>query len=993
MQHNCSLIFHPISFSFSPLPSTPQRLLNPDLSNHKQNNLVRNNTGGVYILAGSIGAATKLQANVTNNLFEGTQFWPALHMESRENSAYQHALIAYNDFSWSYSPYHDVITLGQVRLLQFNLYNSTDDPMLPDRIVLYDGDVYNQTTQVLSEIHMNSGNHMRFFKTEGTRLSIELHATGASDDMGFTAEIVTLPISDLGINRNILHNLTYNQYYDNVGGAVFAATAGEVNPWVCFTYSRIENNGRQLYANFTTTRAAFHLDLQNMQDIYFKNNLVRNNTGGVYILAGSIGAATKLQANVTNNLFEGTQFWPALHMESRENSAYQHALIAYNDFSWSYSPYHDVITLGQVVSVFTHNYAHSNIGRHILDIYGFQKVRLPVYQTTSHNSLAKNIAVDPTYQGTIIAGSAGQQFVDNVFYNWDNAYEMVAVNESVRCNISSECLERDIYHVWDKERADVWKTPIDARNNWWGFNTSVAVSGRIHDKLDDHTLLSVDYSEWKLSNHSLLQGCEPGYTRIGGACYLYLGAPVRYEEAKAFCKRDNASLPFLQKSYYEVQNWLLEQQPEYRWEYDMVWVQHLDVVDGCAAFVYRQVRSVDCDLNLPFICESDPDETIDRMAWLTDTLALAAIAATIGCLILVVACVSCWVCKSHHRRKERIIRRNSIRASIRSNRSAMSAMSTTSGGFSDNGRRRIIPDPHRAAPMKAIGASAGSVSSRMNGLHGSFDSIAKSQLNSSVDEDPSFVVYEETNTTQSPPSYTTNIDTRFTHDPRLENENVNELVRPSFNMTFQNHGYRDNSAYPSRDNSSFFHENHQNWNGSDNNNSPTTFGKPPFSTYGHGTAQRVQQNHHPHTQGAKPVGLRPRLPTPPWRGQPVNRYDYYDRFGTDRPWSMLGTTSSFRNESLHGSNNQLAAMSVATDSTLEMKKEIDLARDYEDPHQAATLPRDQGPTFHYVSADVLDGGGVLGGVRRGRRSPTPSQGSHDYFSQGRSQSQPLETAM
>ena len=76
---------------------------------------MRNNTGGLHIIAGSIGAATKLQANVTNNLFESTRHWPALYMATRENSAYQHALIAYNDFSWSYSPYHDVITLAQVR--------------------------------------------------------------------------------------------------------------------------------------------------------------------------------------------------------------------------------------------------------------------------------------------------------------------------------------------------------------------------------------------------------------------------------------------------------------------------------------------------------------------------------------------------------------------------------------------------------------------------------------------------------------------------------------------------------------------------------------------------------------------------------------------------------------------------------------------------------------------------------------------------------------
>lgn len=95
------------------------------------------------------------------------------------------------------------------------------------------------------------------------------------------------------------------------------------------------------------------------------------------------------------------------------------------------------------------------------------------------------------------------------------------------------------------------------------------------------------------------------------------------------------------------------------------------------------------------------------------------------------------------------------------------------------------------------------------------------------------------------------------------------------------------------------------------------------------------------------------------------------------------STSSFKNESPHGSNPQLAASSVATDSTLEMKKELDLARETQDPHLTDTLPRDQAPPFHYVSANVLSG----------RQSSTPSEDSQDYFSHGRSRSQPLETAM
>lgn len=64
--------------------------------------------------------------------------------------------------------------------------------------------------------------------------------------------------------------MTYNEYFGNVEGAAFATTAGEVNPWLSFSYSRMENNGRQLYGNFSTTRAAVHLDLQNMQDVYIK---------------------------------------------------------------------------------------------------------------------------------------------------------------------------------------------------------------------------------------------------------------------------------------------------------------------------------------------------------------------------------------------------------------------------------------------------------------------------------------------------------------------------------------------------------------------------------------------------------------------------------------------------------------------------------------------------------------------------------------------------
>ena len=64
--------------------------------------------------------------------------------------------------------------------------------------------------------------------------------------------------------------MTYNEFYNNEAGAVFCATAGEINPWLTLGWSRIEHNGRKLYGNFTTSKAALNLDLQNMQDVYIK---------------------------------------------------------------------------------------------------------------------------------------------------------------------------------------------------------------------------------------------------------------------------------------------------------------------------------------------------------------------------------------------------------------------------------------------------------------------------------------------------------------------------------------------------------------------------------------------------------------------------------------------------------------------------------------------------------------------------------------------------
>lgn len=89
---------------------------------------------------------------------------------------------------------------------------------------------------------------------------------------------------------------------------------------------------------------------------------------------------------------------------------------------------------------------------------------------------------------------------------------------------------------WDA-RLQPWDTKIDAANNYWGVNTTLAVRGRIKDQSDDYRLLEVKYEPFYMNNKTILNGkCPPGWDLVGETCYMYVGAPMTFWQAKAFCQ-------------------------------------------------------------------------------------------------------------------------------------------------------------------------------------------------------------------------------------------------------------------------------------------------------------------------------------------------------------------------------------------------------------------------------------------------------------------------
>lgn len=93
----------------------------------------------------------------------------------------------------------------------------------------------------------------------------------------------------------------------------------------------------------------------------------------------------------------------------------------------------------------------------------------------------------------------------------------------------------------------LWNTKIDATSNYWGLNSSLAVRGRIKDQSDDVRLLEVNYVPYEMNNQSILlkNKCPPGWDLVGETCYIYIGAPMTFHEAKSFCQVDFLSVQCL----------------------------------------------------------------------------------------------------------------------------------------------------------------------------------------------------------------------------------------------------------------------------------------------------------------------------------------------------------------------------------------------------------------------------------------------------------------
>lgn len=109
-----------------------------------------------------------------------------------------------------------------------------------------------------------------------------------------------------------------------------------------------------------------------------------------------------------------------------------------------------------------------------------------------------------------------------------------------------------------------------------------------------------------MNNRSILDGkCPPGWSLIHDTCYIYIGVPMTFPEAKSFCQSENATIPFLKTDPSILWMYLQTQTSHLRYP-DNVWIQDFNFIDRCTSFAYEDTIVENCEKKMSFICEIDP---------------------------------------------------------------------------------------------------------------------------------------------------------------------------------------------------------------------------------------------------------------------------------------------------------------------------------------------------------------------------------------------------
>ncbi|CAG9540523.1 unnamed protein product, partial [Cercopithifilaria johnstoni] len=407
------------------------------------------------------------------------------------------------------------------RFLLMNLYDGSQMNLgRLDSITLYSDAKF---TQIIHQFTSQTSDWSLNVQAQSL-LAIHMRANAANGIYGFIAEITVIPaLAQTYIANEIL--IRHSRVEKNDRGAIFYRNTGEIGPSLVISNCMIQKNGYHLFGNISTTTSAIQLHFHNTLLAQFRNNLLMDNIGGLWMTALTTSPIARLIVIIRECVFMHNSNGTTLAFLGNGN---QKLWLFNNLIRSNYALHHDTVLLKGIIANLTRNLFANNTSLHNLhlqpnlpdsldsyilyrnwfynnialghgyqyqELYGYQPDYMSdefVHRSKREIAMEKNVSFDwwthigtdsERYPSTVYAGISNILYRENIFNNPVNPYELVTGKANSREG-----------HA------------IDARENYWGYpGTASVASGKIRDYYDYEYLLRVDYMPVLESNASLIE--------------------------------------------------------------------------------------------------------------------------------------------------------------------------------------------------------------------------------------------------------------------------------------------------------------------------------------------------------------------------------------------------------------------------------------------------------------------------------------------------------
>lgn len=215
----------------------------------------------------------------------------------------------------------------------------------------------------------------------------------------------------------IVHNIKHTIMKGNQDGAILYNNVGEITPSFYVDHCWIEGNGVAILN--LTSPPIIDVGLQSTKKFNFQNSFVSRNKGGMYVEARTLSAATKLLANITNNVFAYGTNGEVLNLTGH----HYEKIMLYENYIYNNTAgdYRDIIHVQNVVVNFTFNTVTNNTGHYVVRLYNTEKTEAT--QEYTRNLFSNNNAT-ALYRALFHVGSGNPKINHNYMVNEECDFEL-----------------------------------------------------------------------------------------------------------------------------------------------------------------------------------------------------------------------------------------------------------------------------------------------------------------------------------------------------------------------------------------------------------------------------------------------------------------------------------------------------------------------------------------------------------------------------------------